>query len=372
MKYLLSFHNQQGMNNIIPIAEELRENILNEVALLDLSPAYSQPENNFSSLKNISLIVENSIYKNVRNLSRVNKLFFYLTKFLRINKLANHYDVYIFSPGGFFEGLISKHFIKKSKKTYFIEAGIKIYLFLSSQESLKPKKNFLKYVSGYFTTGETPRNKLVNFTNINNKIYNYGVPRYSSIVSKYNNSKPFEPKKIINLLYLTSASKYHKVGWEDAWQKEAIENLVNSSIIDQFILNIKVHPRDDLGNYKKYEKIEGVNILYGTNIEKDIVENDCIISGPSTSIHETSLLKKTYVTFWPFDNNENQYMPEISMVKTIDNLISKILKLNHDLSFQNEVYSKQLILAKQYINIDSDSSTNSIIKHIINENKERY
>ena len=73
-----------------------------------------------------------------------------------------------------------------------------------------------------------------------------------------------------------------------------------------------------------------------------------------------------------FDNNENQYMPEISMVKTIDNLISKILKLNNDLSFQNEVYPKQLILAKQYINIDSDSSTNSIIKHIINENKERY
>ena len=71
MKYLLSFHNQQGMNNIIPIAEELRENILNEVALLDLSPAYSQPENNISSLKNISLIVENSIYKNVRNIMKL-------------------------------------------------------------------------------------------------------------------------------------------------------------------------------------------------------------------------------------------------------------------------------------------------------------
>ena len=40
MKYLMSFHNQQGLENILPIAQKLCENELNEVSLLDLRELY--------------------------------------------------------------------------------------------------------------------------------------------------------------------------------------------------------------------------------------------------------------------------------------------------------------------------------------------
>ena len=51
MKYLMSFHNQQGLENILPIAQKLCENELNEVSLLDLRELYGQPKKKFSKLK---------------------------------------------------------------------------------------------------------------------------------------------------------------------------------------------------------------------------------------------------------------------------------------------------------------------------------
>ena len=95
-------------------------------------------------------------------------------------------------------------------------------------------------------------------------------------------------------------------------------------MIDGFVLNIKVHPRDDNNNYKIFEQKKNVNILYNTNIEDDILQNDCIISGPSTSIHEASLLGKVYITLWPFDKYENEYMPKVSASENVPELISKI------------------------------------------------
>ena len=156
------------------------------------------------------------------------------------------------------------------------------------------------------------------------------------------------------------------MGWEEKWQKTIIEDLVNSSLIDGFVLNIKVHPRDDNNNYKKFEQKKNVNILYNTNIETDILQNDCIISGPSTSIHEASLLGKVYITLWPFDKSENEYISKISATENVPELISKIKQLNKDDSLQKEVYSTQLNLANKFINIDSDLSVKNIIEHIIN------
>ena len=111
---------------------------------------------------------------------------------------------------------------------------------------------------------------------------------------------------------------------------------------------------------------KNVNILYNTNIEADILQNDCIISGPSTSIHEASLLGKVYITLWPFDKYENEYMPKVSTSENVPELISKIKQLNKDDSLQKEVYSTQLSLANKFINIDSDLSVKNIIEHIIN------
>ena len=59
MKYLMSFHNQQGLENILPIAQKLCENELNEVSLLDLRELYGQPKTSFQNLNNIFVKSEN-------------------------------------------------------------------------------------------------------------------------------------------------------------------------------------------------------------------------------------------------------------------------------------------------------------------------
>ena len=84
MKYLMSFHNQQGLENILPIAQKLCENELNEVSLLDLRELYGQPKTSFQNLNNIFVKSENSIYKNIRNLTKVNKAVFTFTKIINI------------------------------------------------------------------------------------------------------------------------------------------------------------------------------------------------------------------------------------------------------------------------------------------------
>ena len=216
----MSFHNNQGMDNIIPIAESLSRDGENEITLLDLRSIYSQSSSEIKIFNNISIVKEKSIFKNIRSLNKLSKLLLLFTKFFAIKKYRDQYDIYIFSPGGFYEGLLSKEFNNKFKNTYFIEAGTKIYLYLDSQKDLEPKSKFLKNISAYFTTGESPKMKLENFTNHKNIIYNFGVPRYSEIISTHKVSKSYKSQKISDILYLTSAASYHNIDWEDSWQKQ--------------------------------------------------------------------------------------------------------------------------------------------------------
>lgn len=170
---------------------------------------------------------------------------------------------------------------------------------------------------------------------------------------------------------MTSAASYHKVDWESSWQSKIIEEIINSSLSDNYILNIKVHPRDNFGDYEKYKSLKNVNILHETDIESDIRENHCIISGPSSSIHEVSLIGRIYAVIWPFDDYKNEYLSPESLVKNVDELFKKISKLNNDLNYQRNLFDMQLLGAQKFINIDSDLSAKNIIAHIIKENNER-
>ena len=136
------------------------------------------------------------------------------------------------------------------------------------------------------------------------------------------------------------------------------ERSYSSNIIE----NVKYTSRDTNGNEYTITALKG---------EIDIKDSDCVISGPSSSIHEVALLWKIYTVLWPFDDYENEYLSNDSIIKNIEDLNHKILKLNNDLSYQNSLFSQQLIEAQKFINIDSDSSTKNIIQHIISENIER-
>ena len=123
---------------------------------------------------------------------------------------------------------------------------------------------------------------------------------------------------------------------------------MNSSITDKYVLNIKVHPRDNFEKYKQYENVRNVNILSGSDIETDIKDSDCVISGPSSSIHEVALLGKIYTVLWPFDNYENEYLSNESLVKNIEDLNHKIFPhqptlLLHLCHFYLELYYSRIL-----------------------------
>ena len=82
----MSFHNNQGMDNIIPIAESLSRDGENEITLLDLRSIYSQSSSEIKIFNNISIVKEKSIFKNIRSLNKLSKLLLLFTKFFAIKK----------------------------------------------------------------------------------------------------------------------------------------------------------------------------------------------------------------------------------------------------------------------------------------------
>jgi len=84
----MSFHNKQGMDNILPIAEKLCEDNKNEITLLDLRSTYSQLSSNLEVSENILVNKDTSIFKNIRNLNKISKLIYIFSKFF-LNTVYN-------------------------------------------------------------------------------------------------------------------------------------------------------------------------------------------------------------------------------------------------------------------------------------------
>lgn len=363
MKILFAAHNHQGYLNIKPLIDKAIQDEMDYV-LLDLTSLYGQKK--LPVLDREKYIFEQSkIYRNIRNLNNLNKLIYKIFSFNKLRFYSEKYDILIFSPGGFYEGMLSNLMFKMGKQTYFIEAGIKIYLFLDSQKELEPKPNFLSNINNYFCSGELSKKMLKSFVgDEGTKIINYGVPRYQKLVS---NKRSFSPGTIKELLFLTSASEYHRMQWEHDWQIDFLEELVKKLEDREFILKIKVHPRDASENYLKYQNRKNVSILDDTDIDQDILQSDIILAGPSTSLHESSFFGKIYLSIWPL-GNEGGYFIEESHSSNVDELMDSLYDLNSDYKRQKEIYDLQHQLALKYIHSETDNSASNIYQHIVRQN----
>jgi len=105
MRILISFHNKEGYENIIPVADYLKKKDFS-ITLLDLCPYYLQDSNNNNFFKKAKLNLFFKDKNNHRNLSKIRKVIFYIQLIALNYKLFKAYDCYLFSPGGFIEGQI--------------------------------------------------------------------------------------------------------------------------------------------------------------------------------------------------------------------------------------------------------------------------
>ena len=361
MRILISYHNKQGYENIIPVAKYLKSKSF-DVELLDLCSFYIQKSINSDSFvrTKINLIIKNS--HNYRNLSKLKKIIFYFQLITLNSKLLNNYDGYLFSPGGFIEGQISKILKKNSKHTFFIEGGLRTIFFVDYPDKKENKLNnyFLNHVSRHYVSGVENKNIILNkFPNtpyLSEKIKNFGVPRYESFTTE---NIDYKYKDIKNVLYLTTAAKYHNYIKLQSWHDDEMKILNKTIMNSSYNYRIRVHPRDDLKNYSEFSEF---NITSGIkkSLKEDIGWSDIVVTIPSSTVFEVNKYGKPYLILWPFKYNTEVFNPDIKSLKTIE---IELNKLNEEELY--EKFEQQKFYSINFVSPESYKSSELIAEDII-------
>jgi len=361
MRILITYHNQQGYKNIISVAKYLESKNF-DIELIDLCSFYIQESINTDSFvrNKIKLIIKNS--QNYRNLSNFKKLVFYLQLIFLNSNLLNNFDCYLFSPGGFIEGQISKIFKKKNKHTFFIEGGLRTILFVDYPDKAESKLNysFLNHVSRHYVSGIENKNIILksftNKPNISEKIKNFGVPRYESSAEDNINYKYQEIK---NVLYLTTAARYHNYIKLQEWHDDEMKILYKVIMNSSYNFRIRVHPRDDLNNYSKFAK-SYISSGVIKPLKEDVNWSDVVVTIPSSTVFEVNKFGKPYLILWPFNYNTDVFNPDI---KSLDSLEKELRRF--DEKELREKFELQTFFNKNFIDINSNKSSKLIGEDII-------
>jgi len=361
MRILISFHNKEGYENIIPVADYLKKKDFS-ITLLDLCPFYLQDSNNNNFFKKAKLNLFFKDKNNHRNLSKIRKVIFYI-QLINLNyKLFRAHDCYLFSPGGFIEGQIAKNFKKKEKHTFFIEGGLRAVLLADYPDKPKNKisHSFLNDISRHYVSGEENKeiilNNLQNTSTLSKKIQAFGVPRYKNLVTGKTN---YEYKKIKNVLYLTTAAEYHDYiilqEWHDSEMKILKKLIKNSS----YNYRLRVHPRDNIEKYKDFSETNITSAL-DKSLYADVNWSDIVVTIPSSTFFEINYFGKPFLILWPFNHITEVFRPDVT------SLISLEKKLN---SLNKKELSKKFIDQRTYsdsfVSLNSSESSKLIAEDII-------
>tara|TARA_B100002019_G_C21193119_1_gene559923 strand:- start:568 stop:1209 length:642 start_codon:yes stop_codon:yes gene_type:complete len=198
--------------------------------------------------------------------------------------------------------------------------------------------------------------KLVNTPCLSKKIKNFGVPRYENFSTK--NIK-FEYKDIKNVLYLTTAAKYHNYMKLQEWHDDEMKILNKIMMRSSYNFRIRVHPRDDLSNYCEFSK-SNITTSTTSSLKEDVKWSDVVITIPSSTVFEVNRYGKPYLILWPFKYNNEVFNPDIKSLKSIE---QKLNKLN-----EGELYKKfkqQKAYNNNFIDPKSNESSRLIAEDII-------
>ena len=361
MNILISYHNKEGFDNIIPVANYLKEKNYS-VKLLDLCSFYIQDSNDQDYFENekIKLIIQNK--NNYRNTSKIKKIIFYIQLIFLNKKLFNSYDCYLFSPGGFIEGQISKQFNYKKKHSFFIEGGLRAILLAEYPDKPKNeiKETFLNHVSRHYVSGQGNKAAIINnFQNNNSlpdKIKSFGVPRYKSLINK---TIQYQYKEIKNILYLTTAAEYHNYKILQKWHDS--EMVILNSVIknSKYQYKIRVHPRDNLKKYKEFSS-SNITTANENSLFEDVKWCDIVVTIPSSTFFEINYFGKPFIILWPFNYNPDVFKPDITSLKLLENELNK---LDRDKLYDK--YEQQRVFRDSFINPKTDKSDKLIAEDIM-------
>tara|TARA_Y100001970_G_scaffold292648_1_gene434832 strand:+ start:257 stop:1351 length:1095 start_codon:yes stop_codon:yes gene_type:complete len=361
MKILISYHNKEGYENIIPVANYLKNKNFS-VKLLDLCSFYIQDSNNLDSFEKVKINLVFKDRSNYRNLSKIRKIIFYIQLITLNYKLLSSYDCYLFSPGGFIEGQIAKKFKNKKKHTFFIEGGLRAVLFANYPDKPKSKikDSFLNDISRHYVSGEENKkiilNNFQNITSKSEKIKCFGVPRYNNLVDRKNE---YRYKEIKNVLYLTTAAEYHDYKilqeWHDSEMKILKSLIENSS----YNYRIRVHPRDNLDKYKEFS-VNNITSAKENSLYTDVSWCDIVVTIPSSTFFEINYFGKPFLILWPFDYNTEVFHPDITSIESLEKKLNKL-----DKKELTNKFKKQKTYSDSFVNPKSSEASKLIAEDII-------
>jgi hypothetical protein len=314
----------------------------------------------------------------------------------RLKTLPLKYDLLIIGNDGAIQRLLNFEFHQRNRKTVLILDGlISDYSFSLkdilkySRQKLSDIKQYLKNnlskktsvlfsnsklspfmpsiigaanVNVIFTIGTHSKQVLNKYANPNTKIYAHGLPRMS-----IENCTPSEKSIQNSICYFTGAYKWHGLFSYDKYQHQDIQMIIKclkEKKNDNIKLYLRIHPREDRADYKRY--LEEHNVYFDTTetAEEALTTYGLLLTQISTVIVQGLSMKRAVYSMvinfplWKVKNSfiNNESVRKIRDLKSLNSIIERESPKN---SGKNELN------AHEFISRTTSNSTKLIANTII-------
>jgi hypothetical protein len=403
MKKVLFFpQNKEHILNMVPVAKELA--LLGyEICFLDTREVYKQKyelPTDFHIIKPDYLFLDHSFY----NLPFYKRILFLLRCLNGFEHLIKEYTSLVIGNDGALQRLLIYFSNRTGIKTYLVLDGLisdytfslgdvfkystnlrkDLLVFFNRKIELQLFKTFRGLIIDIFLPSKIGTSKLTKIFTIGNhskevlvknkykttEIFAYGLPRLSQ--DQYHKCDESiksggENKEKVKVCYLTAAYKWHGKFEYDKIQHRDIEMLIQAAQMlkesKEVEIMIKVHPREDINDYKAKYSNDLVDISQVIPIKDVFINFDIIFTNISTCIIEgiqaNKLVYSMMINF-PFWKIRNSFVgdSEIYKIFTFNQLVNLIQDFN-----VNGNKSKELN-GQYYISKDTSNSAILIAKEI--------
>jgi hypothetical protein len=354
--------NSNQEENFIYLSDSLIKNKLvdfNKIYFLHIINGFgykSQFKNKYSTI-NLNWESQKSIY-----LMNYTERFFNILKNLKITKkckdIRNH--ILIIGNDGAIQRLIINK-VKPSKSFIVTDTLISNSIFRGklikwlfqfsnyfSLSHLVPGVSYLTAVDAIFVAEPYYKNIIKTYYK-NLLVYNVNMPIHLNNRKKYYELKKIQNDKNINIIYITSAYKWHRLFEDHLCQQQDIRDLIRNYGADKEIfLRFRIHPREDKLDYDwlKDLKIDNIDISTENTLVDDLSWcNKLVTTISSVGVEARRLGIPTYIYIKNFGRN---YIKN-SIFENGFNIIDDINSLtnNSDYKLENNINKLQNTLDKK-------------------------